>query len=133
SLLARGLHVGIVTAAGYTDGARYRERLYGLLEAIKASTTLTKQQKENLVVLGGEANFLFKSNPDHRDGLEWVPRSQWQLPEMREWKEEDIKDLLDIAENALRESISSMNLDADLIRKERAVGGFLESEVARLA
>lgn len=65
---------------------------------------------------------MFKSNPDHEDGLEWVPRSQWQLPEMREWKEEDIKDLLDIAENALKESVAIMHLKADLIRKSRAVG-----------
>lgn len=125
SLLRRGLYIGIVTAAGYTEAARYRERLYGLLEAIKESKDLTEEQKTNLIVVGGESNFMFQSKPDSEHGLEWVQRSKWQLEEMKAWAEEDIQDLLDIAEMALRESIQSMNLQADLIRKERAVGKFI--------
>ncbi|RPA75516.1 IMP-specific 5-nucleotidase [Ascobolus immersus RN42] len=122
SLLRRGLHVGIVTAAGYTQAERYRERLFGLLDAIKTATDLTSEQKRNLIVLGGESNFLFRSNPESEFGLEWVPRSQWQLPEMRTWDEEGITELLNIAEAALGESVRSMGLNAEVIRKERAVG-----------
>ena len=59
-LMERGLCIGIVTAAGYTDGARYRGRLFGLLEAIRDSKKLTEAQKHNLVVLGGESSYMFR-------------------------------------------------------------------------
>jgi len=121
-LLERDLCIGIVTAAGYTDGARYRERLYGLLESIRDSTVLTDAQKRNLIVLGGESSYMFQSSPAHADLLEWVPRTEWQLDEMRAWSDEDVQGLLDIAENSLRESTEAMRLEATVIRKERAVG-----------
>ena len=121
-LLARGLCIGIVTAAGYADGARYRERLFGLLEAIRDSPELTATQKGNLIVLGGESSYMFRSSPTHRDLLAAVPRADWQLDEMQAWTAPDIGRLLDIAEGSLRDSVATMGLDAAIIRKERAVG-----------
>lgn len=59
-LMEKGLCIGIVTAAGYTDGARYKDRLYGLLEQIRDSNKLTDAQKLNLVVLGGESSYMFR-------------------------------------------------------------------------
>lgn len=50
--MSHGTKIGIVTAAGYTEAEKYYGRLHGLLEAVKASTLLTAQQKENLVVMG---------------------------------------------------------------------------------
>jgi len=41
---------------------------------------------------------------------------------MRDWTEEAIRDLLDVAERALRECLSTMHLDGQIVRKERAVG-----------
>lgn len=115
--------MGIVTAAGYTDGARYQERLYGLLDAIAdPSHGLTPKQQMNLIVLGGESSYLYKSSPGSEYGLEKISRSEWQLPEMREWEEQDIQLLLDIAETSLRESVDTMGLKAIVVRKERAVG-----------
>jgi IMP and pyridine-specific 5'-nucleotidase len=121
-LLKRGLCIGIVTAAGYTDGARYRERLYGLLESIRDASDLTDEQKRNLIVLGGESSYMFRCSPSHPDLLEAVPRKDWQLPEMQAWSDEDVQSLLDIAENSLKDSVKAMRLDATVIRKERAVG-----------
>lgn len=72
--MARNTKIGIVTAAGYTEAERYYERLYGLLEAIKTSPLLTSAQRLNLIVMGGESNFLFKFAPDAPHLLEWVPR-----------------------------------------------------------
>lgn len=59
-LLKRNICVGIVTAAGYTDGRRYRDRLHGLLEAIRDDAELTDEQKRNLIVLGGESSYMFQ-------------------------------------------------------------------------
>jgi IMP and pyridine-specific 5'-nucleotidase len=50
--MSRNTKIGIVTAAGYLEAGRYYERLHGLLEAVKASTILTLEQKQNLVVMG---------------------------------------------------------------------------------
>ncbi|KAI5794388.1 IMP-specific 5-nucleotidase [Peziza echinospora] len=122
-MLQRNICIGIVTAAGYTDGARYRERLHGLMEAIAdPGNNLTPEQQQNLIVLGGESSYLYKSSPSDENGLKKIPRVEWQLPEMREWQEDDIQKLLDIAEASLKESVDTMKLKALVVRKERAVG-----------
>ncbi|KAJ9667989.1 IMP 5'-nucleotidase [Coniosporium apollinis] len=120
-LMRAGTKVGIVTAAGYTDGKKYYGRLHGLLDAIHASD-LPLALKQNLVVLGGESNYLFKFNRDHPDLLEFVPREEWVLPEMALWLEQDVNALLDVAEVALKDCIKNMRLQAQVLRKERAVG-----------
>ena len=76
----------------------------------------------NLVVLGGESSYLYRSSPGSEVGLEKIPREEWQLADMRKWKEEDIQHLLDIAESSLLESVDIMRLKAIVVRKERAVG-----------
>ncbi|KGQ06621.1 IMP-specific 5'-nucleotidase 1 [Beauveria bassiana D1-5] len=58
-LLKNNIKIGIVTAAGYTTADGYYGRLHGLLESIAASTELDPVQKQNLVIMGGEANYLF--------------------------------------------------------------------------
>ena len=121
-VMSRDVRIGIVTAAGYTEAPRYYERLFGLLDAIQASDKLTERQKHNLVVMGGEASYLFEYAPEDASKLQWVPRNQWALDEMKTWSDENITALLNVAESALRQCIDSMRLDALLIRKERAVG-----------
>lgn len=122
SLLAQGTKVGIVTAAGYTEAKKYYGRLYGLLEAIKAAVTLKQVTDPELIILGGESNFLFQLDTSAEYLLRYVERNEWLLPEMQQWTEEDIQALLDVAEKALRECISGMELSAEILRKERAVG-----------
>ncbi|RFU25963.1 hypothetical protein B7463_g10369, partial [Scytalidium lignicola] len=121
-LMSFGTKIGIVTAAGYTEAERYYGRLHGLLEALKASTVLTPEQKENLVVMGGESNFLFKFSIGSPYLLEHLPRKGWILPSMSTWKQPTISKLLDLAESSLRECISVLSLPATILRKERAVG-----------
>ena len=118
ALLSKGIKVAIVTAAGYTESRRYYERLYGLLDAVKSSSIADPM----LVVLGGESNFLFVYDKEAEHLLRSVPRSYWLLPEMRNWTEHDIQQLLDVAEGALKECVHTLGLDADVLRKERAVG-----------
>jgi IMP and pyridine-specific 5'-nucleotidase len=119
-VLRRGTKVGIVTAAGYTEARRYYERLHGLLDAVHRSE-LPSTQKQNLVVLGGESSYLFKYSDGEPDRLKSVHRNEWLLDEMRLWLEEDIVELLDLAELALKNCIDNLRLDALILRKERYV------------
>ncbi|OLN86019.1 IMP-specific 5'-nucleotidase 1 [Colletotrichum chlorophyti] len=120
-LLRKDIKIGIVTAAGYTTASRYYARLHGLLDAISASD-LTPSQKESLIIMGGEANYLFQYSPDSPDLLAPVPRSEWLTPEMASWSEPAISSLLDVAEAALCDCIKTLSLPAQILRKDRAVG-----------
>ena len=60
--------------------------------------------------------------------LQFVPRRDWILEDMRSWTEPNIQALLDVAEEALQECIYNMNLSAEILRKERAVGIIPSSE-----
>ena len=120
-LLRRGVKVAIVTAAGYTEASKYYARLYGLLEVMKHKIRFGELKDPQLVVMGGESNYLFKYGPGEHM-FEYVPRDRWMLDAMRLWTEEDITALLDVAEGALQECIQNLGLSAVIVRKERAVG-----------
>lgn len=132
-LMKKGIKIGIVTAAGYTTADRYYERLHGLLDAIAASTELDPSQKQNLVIMGGEANYLFQVDLSAPHLLAHVPRERWLTPEMAHWHEEDIAALLDVAEGALRDCVRTMNLPATIVRKDRAVGIISTDPEVRIA
>lgn len=121
-LMAHNTKIGIVTAAGYTEAQKYHERLHGILHAIRDSDRLTDEQKHNLVVMGGESNFLFRYDINSPALLTWVSRKTWILDSMLTWNEDVIQALLSKAEAALRECITNLSLPAQIIRKERAVG-----------
>ena len=122
TLLAQGIKVGIVTAAGYTDASKYYARLYGLLEALKTAVARKEIIFPALIVLGGESNYLFKFDLSSNHLLKYISRKEWMLDEMKQWTEQNVTALLDVAEAALRECISNMHLPAEIVRKERAVG-----------
>ncbi|KAG6054760.1 IMP 5'-nucleotidase [Claviceps sp. LM77 group G4] len=121
-LLRKNIKIGIVTAAGYTTADGYYGRLHGLLEAVATSTDLDDSQKRSLVIMGGEANYLFQYEPSSPHRLAPVPRQEWLTPEMASWSEADITALLDVAESALGDCVRTMNLPATIVRKDRAVG-----------
>ncbi|KAI1392169.1 IMP-specific 5-nucleotidase [Hypoxylon trugodes] len=121
-LLRKNVKVGIVTAAGYTTADRYYARLHGLLDAIASSTALTPQQRQGIIIMGGEANYLFEFSPSSPHLLASVPRERWLTPEMAAWSDAGIAALLDIAEAALRDCVKNLNLPATIMRKDRAVG-----------
>ncbi|EFQ29513.1 IMP-specific 5'-nucleotidase [Colletotrichum graminicola M1.001] len=121
-LLRKDVKIGIVTAAGYTTADRYYDRLHGLLDAIAASKDLTPVQKESIVIMGGEANYLFEYDPSSPHLLAPVPRDRWLTPEMAAWSDDDIAALLDVAETALLDCVKTLKLPATLLRKDRAVG-----------
>lgn len=89
-LLRDGVKIGIVTAAGYTEAQKYYARLYGLLDAIHDDTKLPAELKNDLIVMGGESNYLFRYCDGSPYKLEFIPREEWALEEMHAWKDEDI-------------------------------------------
>lgn len=121
-LLQENRKVGIVTAAGYEDASKYYGRLHGLLDAVHDSTTLTDAQKQGIVVMGGESNFLFRFDQASECRLTYVPRDEWLLEEMQAWHDDDIKELLDLAEKSLRACTTNLRLPGAILRKDRAVG-----------
>lgn len=127
-LLRKGICVGIVTAAGYTQAHKYYDRLHGLLDAVAASD-LSHKAEHRLVVMGGEANFLFTYTPLSACKLEPVPSKDWQLPVMQAWTEEKVGAILDVAEAALKDCIKTLNIPVQVLRKERAVGIYPEKGV----
>jgi IMP and pyridine-specific 5'-nucleotidase len=86
------------------------------------SADLSPSQKQNLIIMGGEANYLFEFSPSAEHLLAPVPRSRWLTPEMNSWDQSDIAALLDVAEAALADCIKNLNLPAAVMRKDRAVG-----------
>ncbi|KAI0130562.1 imp-specific 5'-nucleotidase-like protein [Xylariales sp. AK1849] len=121
-LMRKNVKIGIVTAAGYATADRYYGRLHGLLDAISQSLVLTAQQKQNIVIMGGEANYMFEFDGDAEHLLAPIPKEQWLTQEMASWSDASITSLLDVAEAALGDCIKTMNLPATLMRKDRAVG-----------
>ncbi|EMC92671.1 hypothetical protein BAUCODRAFT_151081 [Baudoinia panamericana UAMH 10762] len=130
-LLRKGTRIGIVTAAGYTEAEKYYERLYGLLDAL-ATSEMSHKCEHHLVVMGGESNFLFTYTPQSPCKLQAVSQTDWQLPEMGDWTEENVTALLDVAEAALKDCVQCMQLPVSVLRKKRAVGIF-PSKGIRLA
>ncbi|KAL4932515.1 IMP 5'-nucleotidase ISN1 [Aspergillus undulatus] len=127
-LLQQNIKVGIVTAAGYTEEAKYYERLKGLLDVVHDSSSLTDEQRSALIVMGGESNYLFKYDASSPHRLAYVPREQWLIGEMATWKEDDIKELLNIAEASLRACVANLDLPVSILRKDRAVGVYPQSK-----
>lgn len=121
-LLQRNVKIGIVTAAGYTEEKRYYERLHGLLDAIASSTTLTAAQKQSIIIMGGEANYLFEYDDASPYRLSSVSRDRWLTDEMSAWRQDDITALLDVAQDALEQCKQTLHLPGTILRKDRAVG-----------
>ncbi|KAF8932422.1 IMP-specific 5-nucleotidase [Dissophora ornata] len=129
TLMRAGLRVAIVTAAGYPgDAAKYEERLAGLLRSFQTNK-LSEKLLERFYVLGGECNYLFRCGWKKSDatgesvvGLTYIQPESYQPADMLAWRDEDIQELLDVAEENLRRSVSAMNLKTTILRKSRAVG-----------
>eukprot|EP01056_Protomagalhaensia_sp_Gyna25_P000598 Protomagalhaensia_sp_Gyna_25__597@NODE_1282_length_1983_cov_15_293724_g1023_i0_p1_GENE_NODE_1282_length_1983_cov_15_293724_g1023_i0NODE_1282_length_1983_cov_15_293724_g1023_i0_p1_ORF_typecomplete_len365_score77_16ISN1/PF06437_11/2e72_NODE_1282_length_1983_cov_15_293724_g1023_i03041398 len=123
-LLRRGCYVAVVTAAAYGfEREPYEARLQGFLSALKESD-LTPEQYSRFLLFGGQSNYLFKMAQDYH--LKAVPYSEWEMHSPIGFtKERDLESatqLLDVAEQALQQTITDLGLRTRLIRKQRAVG-----------
>eukprot|EP00239_Pterosperma_sp_CCMP1384_P011567 CAMPEP_0197863058 /NCGR_PEP_ID=MMETSP1438-20131217/40237_1 /TAXON_ID=1461541 /ORGANISM="Pterosperma sp., Strain CCMP1384" /LENGTH=408 /DNA_ID=CAMNT_0043480803 /DNA_START=334 /DNA_END=1557 /DNA_ORIENTATION=+ len=118
-LLARGIHVGIVTAAGYPGEAhKYEQRLAGLLAQFKAQK-LPPHLCSRFHIMGGECNYLLRIREDYR--LEFVDDDLWVTPKLH-FKEEDVEQLLNDGQRVLVDACNRLRVPHMLIRKSKAVG-----------
>ncbi|KAJ2823927.1 IMP 5'-nucleotidase [Coemansia erecta] len=128
-LLRRRINVAIVTAAGYgADAARYEQRLSGLLRGF-AAAGLTPDEVARFYVLGGECNFLFRCRADYR--LEFIDDAQYASSALRAWTDAQVQELLDAAEAELTDCVRRMGINAQILRKPRAVGLVPHEELTR--
>ena len=126
-LMEIGIHVAIVTAAGYPgDPKRFEGRLRGLLDAFKEHN-LSREVRSRFHVMGGECNYLLDVNENFE--LEFVPTAEWREKDAmtREmyWYTQDrekVDAFLDKAQAYLTEQSEHLGLDVDVLRKEFAVG-----------
>ncbi|OQR95712.1 IMP-specific 5'-nucleotidase [Thraustotheca clavata] len=131
-LLKKGIIVSLVTAAGYPgEPHRYEARLRGILEALEV---LTPEQRSRFLVMGGECNYLHvtETSSTGKVSLRVVPPSEWKDGRGERWSQEEVDELLDVAEQVLREMVDTFQMTAAILRKERAVGIYNTSTTKRL-
>lgn len=126
-LMDLGIHVAIVTAAGYPgEPHRFEGRLRGLLDAFKEAN-LPMEVTDKFHVMGGECNYLLRINKEYQ--LEFVPDEEWigadeDIAEMYKWQEDDekVQAFLDRAQAFLEHLAADLSVSVDVIRKQYAVG-----------
>lgn len=93
------MNVALVTAAGYKGKpARYEQRLQGLLDGFR-DAKVSEETLSRFFVMGGECNFLFRCNADYK--LVEIAAEDFHTAEQREWSEDKIQQLLDLAEQSI--------------------------------
>jgi len=128
-LLKNGVTVAVVTAAGYEyKTEKYEYRLSGLLRYFQ-QMGLTEQECERFYLFGGECNYLiqlksdFKLHPVREDGPGGWCTSTKHMPDApANWKENQVQELLNVAEECVHKTVKEMNLRGRVIRKKRSVG-----------
>lgn len=136
ALLRAGVHVALVTAAGYAnEGPKYEARLRGLLDGFMSSQ-LEDEAVSRFFVVGGECNFYLRakrvdpmaSDQCQAQVVRLVPVSdeEWAaaIPGKRpfDWPEDECRRMLDAAQAVMETSIQELRLRATIIRKTRGVG-----------
>lgn len=125
ALLDRGIHVGIVTAAGYDDPEKYKERLYGLCWELFCNKSMSLENKKRLTIMGGESSYLFQYyEVGEQFGFMTVDEELWTPQEVKDWAQDDIAATLDLAESSFYELKKTLLLpeECEIIRKKKAVG-----------
>ena len=127
-LMEIGVHVAIVTAAGYPgDCKKFEGRLRGLLDSFKENE-LTAETRKRFSVMGGECNYLLEVNEEFE--LEFVDPAVWRdQPSTKNlyWYAQGeaktkVEAFLDRAEQFLKDEAEHLELDYEVMRKEFAVG-----------
>lgn len=126
-LLTRGFYIGVVTAAGYPGqqgSGQYYSRLKGLIDAIHESDMPAKN-RENLFVMGGECNYLFRYS-NSLQGFKFLEANEWYLPMMSGWDKDHIEYIMETLYKHLNNLRDKFDLNDEnkttIIRKERSIG-----------
>eukprot|EP00960_Hanusia_phi_P043559 756119-Hanusia_phi.AAC.3 len=131
ALMESGIYIAVVTAAGYPGKPlRYAARFKGLLEKMREKKS-PPDVTNKFYCVGGECNYLFRIKENYE--MEEVDSDAFYTSDMKSWKDEDIRELLDVAEKVLRDACQRMKLDVQYLRKQRAVGCFPTRAEDRIA
>eukprot|EP01025_Chloroclados_australasicus_P013822 TRINITY_DN16466_c2_g2_i3.p1 TRINITY_DN16466_c2_g2~~TRINITY_DN16466_c2_g2_i3.p1 ORF type:complete len:252 (+),score=37.36 TRINITY_DN16466_c2_g2_i3:137-892(+) len=121
-LLQANVYVAIFAGGGYPGHAeKYEQSLAGLIEAFN-NKKIAESATSRLFVVGGECNYLLRYDAQ-KGGLNFIDQNMWQSQEMLSWQEGNkIPHLLSEAQWALQENSKRLNLEVEIIKKDRAVG-----------
>ncbi|EGV61537.1 IMP 5'-nucleotidase [Yamadazyma tenuis] len=126
-LLHAGFFIGVVTAAGYPGqqgSSQYYSRLKGLVDAMNEST-LSIQQRQNLLVMGGESNYLFRYSHELQT-FRFIDGEDWFLPLMLNWNKDHIEYMMENIHRHMINIRKKFSLDDEsktsIVRKERSIG-----------
>lgn len=116
-LMRAGVHVAIVTAAGYPgQPERFEERFAGMLAALRRAPRAVVRRFH---IMGGECNYLLRV----QDGrLAFVPDAEWKSEVMMRWDESSIQHLLTAAERLLLEGAERLRLPVEVTRGAGVLG-----------
>ncbi|KAK6457518.1 IMP 5'-nucleotidase [Scheffersomyces xylosifermentans] len=127
TLLSMNLFVSVVTAAGYpgqSGVSKYYERLKGLIDAMNnKDCILTPEQKENLLVMGGESNYLFRYS-NKAQNFQFIDSSEWHLALMLGWDKEKIDYIMHTVGKHLShlQKLFELEDNTTIVKKERSIG-----------
>ena len=95
----------------------------------------TSEVTDKFLVMGGECNYMFKVKPEGETmyDLEEVAWDLFATDEMRSWSDDDINELMDLAESNLKSSCEKLRLNVTCLRKQRAVGCYPKEVGDRIA
>merc|ERR1740124_66253 len=128
-LLRCGVTVAVVTAAGYEyQTEKYELRLSGLLAYFK-QMELPPTDCDRFYLFGGECNYLLSLGRDYklhpvkeRGAGGWLTSTRFIRDSPANWDENDVRLLLDKAEESFNESLIELKIRGTIIRKRRAIG-----------
>lgn len=128
-LLRHGVHIAVVTAAGYEYNVeRYETRLSGLLSYFK-ERQLPPEDCNKFYLFGGECNYLlslgsdYKLHPVKETGPGgWHTATKFIVEAPCNWEESGINTILDIAQASISDSVEELKIRGKVIRKKRSIG-----------
>ncbi len=128
-LLRHGVTIAVVTAAGYEYATeKYELRLSGLLAYFK-ERNLPSSACERFYLFGGECNYLMALGDDYKLHAVkeygpggWMTATKFIEEAPGNWDEDEVNLLLDVAEESVQDSVSTLRLRGRVIRKRRSVG-----------
>lgn len=120
-LLKHGVHVALVTAAGYgLNAEKYEGRIGKLLTAFE-EYGLSPDDKRRFFVMGGESNYLFQCEVDCR--LKPIPEEEWNAGDAKpKLTETQVSEFLDKCHSVLKQAQQDLKLRVRFILKPRAIG-----------
>ena len=130
-LLMFRINVAVVTALSHPDEPhKYRQKFQGIIDMMMKVFPDYPERKDigKFYIMGGQCNYLYRIDREGR--IEEIPKEEWDPSGKTRWDKRSVRRILDIAQEALEESVKRLSVGATIIRKELAVGMVPKGRVA---